>query len=47
MGDFIDGEVFVDIPLRGSPHEGVFGGVKLEQEGAMTLGGCESRSVGN
>ena len=30
MGDFVDGEILTDVPLRGLPHEGAFGGVKLD-----------------
>ena len=47
VGDFVDGKVFEDIPLGGFPHEGALGGVKFDQEGAVTLGGSESRSVGD
>ena len=47
VGDFIDGKVFADIPLRCFPYERSFGGLKLGQEGAMTLGGSEGRLVGD
>ena len=36
VGDLVDGEVFTDVPLRCLPHEGAFGGVELDQEGAVT-----------
>ena len=47
MGDFFDGEVFADVPLRGLPHEGAFRRVELGQKGAVTLGGSEGRPVGD
>ena len=45
MGDFVDGEVLADIPLRCFPHEGVFRMVELGQEGAVTMGGPKGRPV--
>ena len=45
MRDFVDGEVFADIPLRGLPHEGAFRGVQFGQEGTVALGGPESGLV--
>ena len=47
MGNLIDGEVFANIPLRGFPHEGAFGGIELDQEGAVTQGRSEGRLVGD
>ena len=47
MGDLVNGEVFADISLGSFPHEGAFSGVKLDQEGAMTLGEPEGGLVGN
>ena len=47
VGDFIDGEVFADVSRGGFPHKGAFGGVKLDQEGAMTVGRSEGRLVGD
>ena len=37
VGDFVDREVFADVPLRGLPQEGVFCGVEFGQEGAVAL----------
>ena len=45
MGDFVDGKVFADVPLRGFPHEGVFRGVRFGEEGAVALGGPASGLV--
>ena len=45
MGDFIDGEVFANIPLAGFPQEGAFGGIELDQPGAVTQGRSEGRLV--
>ena len=47
VGDFVDGEVFADVPLRGLPHKGALRGVELGQEGAVALGGSEGRPVGD
>ena len=47
MCDFIDGYVFADIPLGGSPHEGAFSGVEFDQEGTVTLGGSEGGPIGD
>ena len=47
MGYLVEGEVFADVPLGGFPHEGVFGGVELNQEGPMALGGSQGGSVGD
>ena len=38
VGDFVDVEVLVDVPLRGLPHEGAFRGVEFGQTGAVALG---------
>ena len=45
MGDLVDGEVFANIPLRGFPHEGAFGGIELDQEAAVTQGRSKGRLV--
>ena len=47
VGDLVNGEVYADILLGSFPHDGAFGGVKLNQEGAVTLGGPGGRLVGN
>ena len=39
VGDLVDRQVFTDIPLRGFPQEGAFGGIELDQKGAVALGG--------
>ena len=46
MGDLVDGQVFEDMAWGTTPDEGAFSGVKLDQEGAVTLGGSEGRFVG-
>ena len=37
VGDFVNGEMLADIPLRGFPHEGAFRGVEFGQKGAVAL----------
>ena len=41
MSDFINGEVFAEVPLGGPPHEGAFRGVEFGQKRKMALGGPE------
>ena len=47
VGDLVNGKVLADVSLAGFPHKGAFGGVKLDQEGAVTLGEPEGRPVGH
>ena len=47
VGDFVDGEVFADVPLRGFPHEGAFRRVQPGQEGAVALRGPKGGFVGD
>ena len=47
LSDWVDGQMFTYVGLRGPPHEGSFGGVELDQQAAVAVWRSEGGTVGH